>query len=131
MLATAGCGDAFGTATQLPDCGKPPSPSAAAPPPGAVLPDTARMTAVRSDPPLTQLNAYVEQSPQQVREWVAAQTGLEILESSPDGREIQLLVSDGRYNTWMSVRAICDGASVLAEVIAGADSQAELPPVQQ
>lgn len=89
------------------------------------------MTALRPDPPLTQLNAYVEQSPQQVRDWVAAEDGLEIVEASPDGTQIELLVSDGRYNTWMSIRAICDGASVLAEVIADADSRDELPPVRK
>lgn len=88
------------------------------------------MTALRPDPPLTQLNAYVEQSPQQVREWVAAEGRFEILDASPDGRQIELLVSDGTYTTWLSVRAICDGASVLAQVIADAGNQAALPPVQ-
>lgn len=88
------------------------------------------MTAVRSEPPLTQLNAYVERTPAGVVEWIESEPDLDVVESSPPGREIELLVSDGVYNTWMSARAICEGASVLAEVIAGADSGAELPPVR-
>ena len=88
------------------------------------------MTAVRSEPPLTQLNAYVERTPAGVAEWIEGQPTLEILESSPPGRDIELLVSDGVYNTWMSARSICESASVLAEVIAGADSGATLPPVR-
>lgn len=130
LFATA-CGGAVGTAESLPACGKPPSPSAEAPPPGAVLPDTARMTALRPDPPLVQLNAYVEQSPAQVRAWINAEQGLEIVEASPDGREIELLVSDGTYDTWLSARAICDGASVLAEVIAPQGDRSQLPPVRE
>ena len=130
LLATA-CGGAVGTAEPLPACGKPPSPSSESPPPGAVLPDTARMTALRAEPPLIQLNAYVEQSPQEVRAWIDAEQGLEILEASPDGHEIELLVSDGAHTTWMSARAICDGAAVLAEVIAPEGERAQLPPVKE
>jgi hypothetical protein len=128
-LAVAGCG-VMGTEQALPPCGRPPSPSAEQPPPGAVLPDTTRMTAVRTNPPLTQLNAYTERSPADVVDWIEAENNLEIVAASPPGREIELLVTDGVYNTWMSARAICDGASVLAEVIAPADSGAQLPPVR-
>ena len=130
VVVATGCGGAVGTAEPLPACGKPPSPSSETPPPGAILPDTTRMTAVRADPPVTQLNAYVEQSPQEVRAWVDADEGLEVLNASPDGREIELLVSDGTYTTWVSARAICDGASVLAEVIAPEGESAALPPVR-
>jgi hypothetical protein len=128
-IAVTGCG-ALGTEQALPPCGRPPSPSAEQPPPGAVLPDATRMTAMRTNPPLTQLNAYTERSPAGVADWIAAQGDLDIVETSPPGREIELLVTDGVYNTWMSARAICDGASVLAEVIARADSGAQLPPVR-
>lgn len=88
------------------------------------------MTALRPNPPLTQLNAYVELSPEQVVAWIEDDDGLEITDASPPGRVIELLVADGGYTTWMSVRAICDGGSVLAEVIAAADDDAELPPVR-
>ena len=87
------------------------------------------MTAVRPDPPLTQLNAYVERTPAGVVAWIEDQPDLDVLEASAPGTQIELLVSDGVYNTWMSARAICDGASVLAEVIADADAAAQLPPV--
>lgn len=88
------------------------------------------MTALRPSPPLTQLNAYVELSPDQVVDWIEEDNGLQIVDASPPGRVIELLVTDGGYTTWMSVRAICDGGSVLAEVIAADDDDAELPPVR-
>jgi hypothetical protein len=128
-LAVAGCG-VMGTEQALPPCGRPPSPAAEQPPPGAILPDSARMTAMRSNPPLTQLNAYIELSPGSVVDWIRDRDDLQIVESSPLGREVELLVTDGTYTTWMSARAICDGASVLAQVIADSDAGAELPPVR-
>lgn len=88
------------------------------------------MTALRAEPPLTQLNAYVELSPHGVVQWVETHAELDVVESSPPGREIELLVTDGVNSTWVQARAICDGASVLAEVIAPVGSAAELPPVR-
>lgn len=136
LLLAAGCGgdtpaadvasDAA-TGLALPKCGSPPSEDPNPPPAGAILPPTARMTAVRSEPPLTQLNAYVETTPAGVREWVEGQPDLEVVDSAETAGEVELLVSDGQWRTFVSARAVCADASLLAEVIAPHDSDATLP----
>lgn len=143
VLVAAACGGAggqpssgSGSPTQaaviptdlgLPRCGKPPSPAPDPPPDGAVLPPSTLLTAVRDQPPLTQFNGYVELTPVQVRTWIEEETDLEILVSEDEGYESELLVTDGVYNTFVKARAICATASLLAEVIAPADSGATLP----
>ena len=111
----------------LPPCGQPPSPDPDPPPPGAVVPPGARITAVREQPPVVQLNGYVESTPQQVRTWVEQRAGLEIVSVHEEPGEAQLLVTDGTWKTFVKARAICDGASLLAQVITGQDSDAVIP----
>jgi hypothetical protein len=111
----------------LPDCGMPPSPSAEAPPPGAVMPPRSRITAVRIQPPLAQLNGYVESTPREVREWIESQDHLEVVVSEDEGYESELLVTDGRRRTFIKAQAICADASLLAEVIADEDAASMLP----
>lgn len=111
----------------LPPCGQPPSPDPDPPPPGALVPPGARITAVREQPPVVQLNGYVESTPRQVREWVEEQPGLTIVAASEEPDESQLLVTDGTWKTFVKARAICDGASLLAEVITAQDSDAVIP----
>ena len=111
----------------LPPCGKPPSEDPNPPPPGAVMPPTARLTAVRPQPPLTQLNGYVEMTPVEVREWIEAQTDLEVVVAEDEGYESELLVTDGTWRTFVKARAVCADASLLAEVIAPENSDAVLP----
>lgn len=111
----------------LPPCGKPPSEDPTPPPAGAVLPPTARLTAVRAQQPLTQLNGYVEMTPLQVREWIETQPHLEVVVSEDEGYESELLVTDGTNRTFVKARAVCADGSLLAEVIAPEDSGAVLP----
>lgn len=111
----------------LPPCGKPPSEDPTVPPPGAVMPPTARLTAVRDQPPLVQLNGYVESTPVEVREWIEAQAGLTVVASEDEGYESELLVTDGTWRTFVKARAVCADGSLLAEVIAPEDSSAMLP----
>ena len=111
----------------MPACGKPPSPDPNPPPPGAIMPPTARITAVREQPPITQLNGYVEMTPPQVRAWVEKQSGLDIKQGEDEGYESELLASDGEYTTFIKAVAVCATASLLAEVIAPADASAALP----
>lgn len=111
----------------LPPCGKPPSEDPTTPPPGAVLPPTARLTAVREEPPAIQLNGYVEATPAGVREWIEAQPDLDVVSTDDDGDEIQLLVTDGTWQTFVSIRAVCADGSSLAEVIAAQGAGAVLP----
>ena len=92
-----------------------------------MLPPTARLTAVRAQQPLTQLNGYVEMTPVRVREWIEAQADLEVVVSEDEGYESELLVTDGTWRTFVKARAVCDDASLLAEVIAPEDSGAVLP----
>ena len=111
----------------LPACGKPPSEDPTPPPPGAVMPPTARLTAVREESPRTQLTGYVESTPAAVGEWVASQPDLEVLASSTTSQRVELLVTDGTWRTYMTVRAVCLEASLLSEVIAAEGSGVPLP----
>jgi hypothetical protein len=97
------------------------------PPPGALLPPSARITAVRDQPPLTQLNGYVEMTPVQVRAWVESQRDLTVNQSEDEGYESELLVSDGEYETFIKAVAVCSTASLLAEVIAPVGAAANMP----
>ena len=111
----------------LPPCGKPPSEDPTKPPPGAVMPPTARLTAVRDQLPLVQLNGYVESTPVAVREWIESQPDLTVVVSEDEGYESELLVTDGTWRTFVKARAVCAEGSLLAEVIAPEDSAAALP----
>ena len=119
--ATATVGD------DLPPCGQPPSPDPDPPPPGAVLPPVSRITAVRRQPPVVQLNGYVESTPGEIQAWVEQQENLEIVASEHTPDESQFLVTDGTWRTFIKARAICDDASLLAEVIAPLQSDAVIP----
>jgi hypothetical protein len=111
----------------LPPCGKPPSPAPQPPPPGAVLPPNSRITAVREQPPRVQLNGYVEATPAEVRRWIEANDDLEVVLAEGDAGQAELLVTDGTWRTFVAARAVCDDASLLAEVIAPQESDAVLP----
>ena len=111
----------------LPGCGKPPSPSADEAPPGSVLPPGTTVTAARSQPPISQFNGYVTMTPVQVREWIQAQDDLEVLVAEDEGFESELLVGNGKFRTFVKARAVCAEASLLAQVIAPADSAVQLP----
>lgn len=113
-------------ALDLPPCGKSPSPDPGPPPEGAVIPPGTRITAVREQAPLVQLNGYVTSTPRDVRAWVETQSGLEVIASEDEGYEAELLVTDGTWRTFIKVRAVCSDGSMLAEVIAPADSDAVL-----
>lgn len=114
-------------ALELPPCGKPPSPDPNPPPPGAVMPPESRITAVREQAPLVQLNGYVESTPREIRAWVEAQPDLEVVVAEDEGYESELLVTDGTWRTFIKARAVCEDASLLAEVIAPEDSDAAIP----
>ena len=114
-------------ALDLPPCGKPPSPDPNLPPPGALLPPGSRITAVREDPPLVQLNGYVTMTPRQVRAEIEARPGLDIVLAEDEGYEAELLVSDGQWRTFVKAKAVCTEGSLLSEVIAPQDSEAVLP----
>ena len=111
----------------LPECGKAPSPAPNRPPAGSIIPPSTRLTAVREEPPLTQLNGYVEMTPREVRAWVEARDDLTVQQSEDEGYESELLVSRGKYTTFIKARAVCKEASVLAEVIAPREASSALP----
>lgn len=114
-------------ATDLPACGKPPSPAADPPPPGAVLPPGTVLTAVRDEGDVTQLNAYVEQSPSDVLAWVSGQRDLGMLSVAEASTQVEILVAAAGWHTFMRARAVCAGGSQLSEVIAVEGSGAVLP----
>lgn len=115
------------TALPLPRCGKPPSPAPGAAPAGAIVPPGTTLTAVRDQPPITQLNGYVEMTPVQVREWVEARDDLVIKHAEDEGFESELLVTAGDHSIFVKAQAVCATASLLAEVIAPAGADAALP----
>ena len=114
-------------ALDLPACGKPPSPDPDPPPAGAVIPPGTRVTATRNETSIVQLNAYVTSSPDEVRTWIEAQPDLEVTAVTRRPNEVQLLVTDGTWRTFVRARGVCTDASLLAEVIAPQDSDAVLP----
>lgn len=91
------------------------------------MPPRSRITAVRDDGPRVQLNGYVQSTPAAIRDWVESQSSLQVVASYEDAGEVQLLVTDGTWRTFIKARAICRDASVLAEVIAPADAEVVLP----
>lgn len=117
------------TATDLglPACGTPPSEDPTPPPPGAVLPPTARLTAVREGSPRTQLTGYIESTPAIASQWIETQSGFEIISSNVTLEQSEFLVTDGTWRTYVKVRAVCSDASLLSEVIAAEGSGAQLP----
>lgn len=114
-------------AADLPACGQPPSPHPEPPPAGAVIPPGTRITAIRNEDAVVQLNGYVTATPEQVRTWIESQPDLEITASDTSPNEIQLLVTDGTWRTFVRARGVCTDASLLAEVIAPQSSDAVLP----
>ena len=129
-LALAGCGSddtmqanladvPTGPLTGLPPCGEPPEPLAEQPAiDGLVLPEGAQITQVTETPPLTNVTAYVERTPVQIRLELEADPDLEILVSEDEVLEAELLVTDGSHRTFVKARAICDRASVVVGVVA-------------
>ena len=111
----------------LPACGKPPSEDPTSPPPGALMPPTARLTATREGWPRKQLTGYVESTPAAVREWVEAQPDLDVLGSSESAERVQMLVTDGTWRTYLTVRSVCLEGSLFTQIITAADSGAPLP----
>lgn len=114
-------------AVELPACGKPPSPDPEPPPAGAVIPPGTRITATRNEQSVVQLNAYVTSSPRQVLGWIESQPELEITASHVTANEVELLVTDGTWRTFVRARGVCTDASLLAEVIAPQASDAVVP----
>lgn len=123
--ATAGDGGA--SDISLPACGKPPSEDPTPPPAGALTPPGSRLTAVRHSGEVTQLNGYVESDPTAVREWIETQPDLDVVATSQTPQVTELLVTDGTWRTFISVRAVCADGSLFAQVIARQDSDAVLP----
>ncbi|MDP9405964.1 MAG: hypothetical protein M3O86_05090, partial [Actinomycetota bacterium] len=85
------------------------------------------VTDVREQAPLTQVTGWVPLLPVDVRSFIEGRDDLEVLVSEDEGYESELLVSDGTSRVFVKARALCDGASVLAEVIAPEDAAGGLP----
>ena len=118
---------AVATDSDLPRCGKPPSPAPYPAPPGALIPPDTVLTAVREEGSLTQLNAYAMQTPAEVRAWIESDPDLEVIAAEGDDALVELLVTDGEFDTFVSARAVCATASAVSQVVAPAAGDHVLP----
>ncbi|MBW3664085.1 MAG: hypothetical protein KY469_13375 [Actinobacteria bacterium] len=117
-----------GPLTGLPPCGEAPEPLAEPPEvEGLVLPEGAEITQVTETAPLTNVTAYVERTPVQIRLELEADPELEILVSEDEVLEAELLVTDGEHRTFVKARAICDRASVVVGVVAPEEASDVVP----
>ena len=112
---------------ELPGCGPPPSPAPDPPPAGALIPPDTRVTAVRAELPVVQLNGYVAATPDDIRDFVESVDGVTVEEAGGNSRERELLVSTRRWRIYLKARAVCTTGSLLLEILAPADSDAQIP----
>ncbi len=116
-----------GPLTALPPCPPPPSP-VDADVPGLVLPDGAVVTNVEDQGPLVVVQAYVEQTPVQVRQFYQSQKGLELSEIEDEVYEAETLFSGAKYNSYVKAQAKCDLGSLLFAYV-GPGNSGDLPSI--
>ena len=134
LVALAGCG---GERTP-PAAGPPPLPGGGvplitavpegpcpSPPPavdeqveGLVLPEGAYLTEVVRQGPLVQVRGRVERTPVELRAEYAERDDVEVLTLEDEGVEVETLVSEGGFRTYLRGTALCATASALDGLVA-------------
>lgn len=130
LLVTA-CGDAPRPAAPFPGGGggrivvAVPTGPCPSPPPavaeqveGLVLPAGAYLTEVVRQGPLVQVRGRVERTPLQVRAEYEERTDVEVLTLEDEGGEVETLVTDGQFRTFLRGTALCATASALDGLVA-------------
>lgn len=113
--------DEGGPLTALPDCEEPPQ-AVPADVPGLVLPDGAVVTSVQEDDPLVTVEAYVEQTPIEVRRFYFERPGLEMFSIEDEIFEAEVMYGQGEFRSYAKARATCKTGSVLTVVVGPAGS---------
>jgi hypothetical protein len=93
---------------------------------GLVLPTDAVLTKVEELGSLIRVDAYVEQTPVQVRMFYGDAQGLEIFEIEDEVVEAEVLFGSGAFRSYVKALAVCErGSTVIAFV--GPGDGGELP----
>ena len=109
--------DPTGPLMALPTC-PPAPPSAGKAPEGIVLPEGTVITDRQEQPPLTNITGYVALTPVQVKLTYVDNPTLQILTAEDEIFEVEILVSNGGYRTYLKGTATCNQGSALLAVVA-------------
>jgi hypothetical protein len=94
---------------------------------GLIAPEGIIVTDVRVQKPLTNVTAYIEQTPVQFEAAYAKMENITILSSENEISEAEMLISDGKYRNFLKAAAACDQGSQLLIVIAPEIAAETLP----
>ena len=109
--------DYSGPLTALPPCEAPPEGTGEVVK-GLIAPEGIIVTDVRVQKPLTNVTAYIEQTPIQFEAGYTKMSDITILSSENEIFEAEMLISDGKYRNFLKAAAACDQGSQLLIVIA-------------
>ena len=136
-LVVAACADSgVPAAQQTPDLAGPLQalPPCEAPPEGTgevvkglIAPEGIIVTDVRVQKPLTNVTAYIEQTPVQFEAIYTKMPDITILSSENEIFEAEMLISDGKYRNYFKAAAACNQGSQLLIVIAPEIAAKDLP----
>ena len=93
---------------------------------GLVLPPTAVLTKVEQQGGLIRVDAYVEQTPIEVRMFYGQAPDLEIIEIEDEVFEAEVLFGSGDFRSYVKALAVCERGSTLIAFVGPGDS-GELP----
>jgi hypothetical protein len=94
---------------------------------GLIAPEGIIVTDVRVQKPLTNVSAYIEQTPIQFEAMYTKMEDITILSSENEIFEAEMLISDGKYRNFLKAAAMCDQGSQLLIVIAPEIAAETLP----
>ena len=94
---------------------------------GLIAPEGIIVIDVRVQKPLTNVTAYIEQTPIQFEAAYTKMADISILSSENEIFEAEMLISDGKYRNFLKAAAACDQGSQLLIVIAPEIAAKDLP----
>lgn len=119
---------ATGPLVALGECTGPPGEPIDREVPGIVLPPGAVIVDVFEQDPLTQVTAYVDLTPVNIRLWYEGEdAGIDVLTSEDEIHEVELLVSNGTHRTYAKGGAVCQEGTLLNLVVAEEIGASEFP----
>ena len=118
--------DLMGPLEALPPCEAPPEGTGEVVK-GLIAPEGLIITNVRVQKPLTNVTAYIEQTPVQFEAAYTERSDITIISSENEVFEAEMLISDGKYRNYFKAAAMCDKASQLLIVIAPEIAAKDLP----
>jgi hypothetical protein len=109
--------DLSGPLTALPDC-EPPPKGTGEQVKGLMAPEGIVITDVTTQKPLTNVSAYIEQTPIQFEAGYSKRGEISILSSENEIFEAEMLISNGKYRNFLKAVAMCKQGSQLLIVVA-------------